>query len=129
MAAKIIFFIFLILFSTKSFADDLFKVYQKDNYVAEIKILDKITSRLEVKKFKLKNINRYKDFEFFIDKCVVDTRKGFREVLALVQIKDFKNKSKDTVFLFNGWMFKTNPALNEFEHPNYDIWLNDCYKG
>ena len=43
-----------------------------------------------------------------------------------VQIKDKKDKSKDSVFLFNNWMFVSNSTINEIEHPSYDIWLKRC---
>ena len=53
-------------------------------------------------------------------------RKGFLETSALIQIKDKKDKSKDSVFLFNNWMFVSNSTINEIEHPSYDIWLKRC---
>ena len=126
MAAKIIVFIFFIFFSFKSFSDELIKILDKESNYAELKIVDKITSKLTVKKLKLKTINKVKDFEIFIDKCVLDKRKGFLETSALIQIKDKKDKSKDSVFLFNNWMFVSNSTINEIEHPSYDIWLKRC---
>ena len=57
---------------------------------------------------------------------MLDKRKGFLETSALVQIKDKKDKSKDSVFLFNNWMFVSNSTINEIEHPSYDIWLKSC---
>ncbi len=126
MAAKIIVFIFFIFFSFKSTSNELIEILDKESNFAELKIVDKITSKLTVEKLKIKKINRVKDFEIFIDKCVLDKRKGFLETSALIQIKDKKDKSKDSVFLFNNWMFVSNSTINEIEHPNYDIWLNRC---
>jgi len=129
MATKIItfiFFIFFSFFSFKCFSDDLVKILDKESNYAELKIVDKITSKLIVKKLKIKTINKVKDFEIFIDKCVLDKRKGFLETSALIQIKDKKDKSKDSVFLFNNWMFVSNSTINEIEHPSYDIWLKRC---
>ena len=129
MATKIItfiFFIFFCFFSFKCFSDDLVKILDKESNYAELKIVDKITSKLIVKKLKIKTINKVKDFEIFIDKCVLDKRKGFLETSALIQIKDKKDKSKDSVFLFNNWMFVSNSTINEIEHPSYDIWLKRC---
>ena len=126
MATKIITFIFFIFFSLKCFSDDLVKILDKESNYAELKIVDKITSKLIVKKLKIKTINKVKDFEIFIDKCVLDKRKGFLETSALIQIKDKKDKSKDSVFLFNNWMFVSNSTINEIEHPSYDIWLKRC---
>ena len=130
MATKIItfiFFIFFSFFSFKCFSDDLVKILDKESNYAELKIVDKITSKLIVKKLKIKTINKVKDFEIFIDKCVLDKRKGFLETSALIQIKDKKDKSKDSVFLFNNWMFVSNSTINEIEHPSYDIWLKRCF--
>ena len=126
MATKIIIFIYLFFFSFSSFANELVKVLNNDNNYAEIKIIDKITSRLTTEKINLKTLKNIKDFEIFIDKCVLDTRKGFLETSALVQIKDIKNQTKDRVFLFNNWMFASNSSINEIEHPNYDISLKSC---
>tara|TARA_B100000941_G_C28485486_1_gene544737 strand:- start:304 stop:687 length:384 start_codon:yes stop_codon:yes gene_type:complete len=126
MATKIIFLLFFIFFNFKITANELVKVLDKENNFVELKIVDKITSRLTIKKLKIKTLNKVKDFEIFVDKCVLDTRKGFLETSALIQIKDQKDKSKDSVFLFNNWMFVSNSTINEIEHPNYDIWLKGC---
>jgi hypothetical protein len=126
MATKIIIFIYLFIFSFSSSGNELVKVLNNDNNYAEIKIIDKITSRLTTEKINLKTLKNIKDFEIFIDKCVLDTRKGFLETSALVQIKDIKNQTKDSVFLFNNWMFASNSSINEIEHPNYDISLKSC---
>lgn len=126
MATKIIIFVFFIFCSFKSFSSELVEILDKESNYVELKIVDKITSKLMVKKLKIKTINIVKDFEIYIDKCVLDKRKGFLETSALIQIKDKKNKSKDSVFLFNNWMFVSNSTINEIEHPNYDIWLKKC---
>ena len=126
MAAKVTFLFLFFLNFSKAFANEQIKILDKSQNTAEIKIIDKITSRLNKVKLNIKTVKKVKDFEIYIEKCVVDERKGFRETSALIQIKDIKNKKKDKVFLFNDWMFATNPAVNEIEHPNYDIWLSKC---
>ena len=126
MATKIIPLFFFIFFSFKSFSNELIEILDKESNYAELKIVDKITSKIIEKKLKIKTVNKVKDFEIFIDKCVLDKRKGFLETSALIQIKDKKDKSKDSVFLFNNWMFVSNSTINEIEHPSYDIWLKRC---
>ena len=126
MATKIIIFIFALFLNFLSHANEMVKVLNKDNNYTELKIIDKITSRLTIEKVNIKTSKKIKDFEIFIDKCVLDTRKGFLEISALVQIKDIKNQTKDRVFLFNNWMFASNSSINEIEHPNYDISLKSC---
>ena len=112
MATKIIIFIYLFFFSFSSFGNELVKILNNDNNHAEIKIIDKITSRLTTEKIKLRTLKNIKDFEIFIDKCVLDTRKGFLETSALVQIKDIKNQTKDRVFLFNNFNWQKEHKKN-----------------
>ena len=126
MATKIIIFFLLVFYSSKLYSNELIKILDKETNFAEIKIIDKITSRLTIEKLKIKTLNKVKDFDIFVVKCVLDKRKGFLETSALVQIKDRKNQSKDSEFLFNDWMFVSNSTINEIEHSNYDIWLNGC---
>ena len=126
MATKIIFFLFLIIYSFQSTSSELITILDKDNNYVELKIVDKITSKITTEKFKIKILKKVKDFEIYVDKCVLDKRKGFLETSALIQIKDKKNMSKDSVFLFNNWMFASNSTINEIEHPNYDIFLKSC---
>ena len=49
------------------------------------------------------------------------------EVTAYMQVRDLKSKSKDKVFIFNGWTFASSPSIRPFDHPVYDIWLKKCY--
>tara|TARA_B100000963_G_scaffold226601_1_gene197684 strand:- start:115 stop:498 length:384 start_codon:yes stop_codon:yes gene_type:complete len=126
MATKVTAIIFFVFFSFKSLSSELLKVLDTEKNYVELKIIDKITSKLTVVKLKIKTLTKVRNFEIFVDKCVLDKRKGFLETAALIQIKDNKDKSKDSVFLFNNWMFVSNSTINEIEHPNYDIWLNGC---
>ena len=54
MATKIIIFIFVLFLSLSSHANELVKVLNKDNNYAELKIIDKITSRLTTEKVNIK---------------------------------------------------------------------------
>jgi len=94
MATKIAFFAFLIFLSFNVNASELVKILDKETNYAEIKIIDKITSRTTLEKLKLKNLNKVKDFEIFIDRCILDKRKGFLEIAALIQIKDIRNETR-----------------------------------
>ena len=127
MATKIVYiFVFLIFFQFESKSNEQVKILENENNFVELNIIDKITSRRSIEKIKIKKFNILKDFEIYVDKCILDSRKGILETSALVQIKDIKNPSKDRVFLFNNWMFATNTAINAIEHPNYDITLKNC---
>tara|TARA_B100000989_G_C19439868_1_gene426804 strand:+ start:12 stop:395 length:384 start_codon:yes stop_codon:yes gene_type:complete len=126
MAAKIVFLIFLIFFAHQTKSNELIKILDNENNYVQLNIIDKITSRLIVEKINIKKLSKVKDFQIYIDKCILDSRKGFLETSIFIQIKDIKDKSKDTVYLFNNWMFSSNSSLNEVEHPNYDISLKSC---
>ena len=127
MATKIVYlFVFLIFLQFESKSNEQVKILENENNFVELNIIDKITSKRSIEKINIKKFNTLKDFEIYVDKCILDSRKGILETSALVQIKDIKNPSKDRVFLFNNWMFATNAAINAFEHPNYDIILKNC---
>ena len=127
MATKIVYiFFFLIFLQFASKSNEQVKILENENNFVELNIIDKITSRRSIEKINIKKFYILKDFEIYVDKCILDSRKGILETSALVQIKDIKNPSKDRVFLFNNWMFATNAAINAIEHPNYDITLKNC---
>ena len=127
MATKIVYiFFFLIFLQFESKSNEQVKILENENNFVELNIIDKITSSRSIEKINIKKFNILKDFEIYVDKCILDSRKGILETSALVQIKDIKNPSKDRVFLFNNWMFATNAAINVIEHPNYDITLKNC---
>ena len=98
---------------------------QKNNYV-KISILDKITSKKQTVDIQIKKKFKIQNFEIFVDRCIKDYRQGYLETLAHVQIKDTNIKTKNIVYIFNNWMFTSYPSLNSFDHPNFDIWLENC---
>ena len=109
----------LIIFSTKSIAGEL-------NF-AEIKILDKVSSKNELLKIKIGKSIKFKDISIKALKCKNSEFDDNPEITAYLQVKDLDNKSNDEVFVFNGWTFSSSPTINPFDHPVYDIWLTKCY--
>ena len=107
-------------------AEKIGYVFQTLNLIPFLSVFENISLSIKFSKKRAAKINNVKDFEIYVDKCILDSRKGILETSALVQIKDIKNPSKDRVFLFNNWMFATNAAINAIEHPNYDITLKNC---
>ena len=99
MAAKIILFLFLVFYNFKSMANELIKVLDQESNYVELKIIDKITSRLTVRKLKIKTLNNVKDFEIFVDKCILDKRKGFLETSAFGYSSPSLCPSSYTVFI------------------------------
>ena len=102
------------------YADDLEGDY------TDIKILDKISSKNTLVKLKNGEEIKYKDLLIKSLKCKNSKFDDNPEITAYIQAKDLTIKSKDEVFVFNGWMFSSSPSINPFDHPVYDIWLTGC---
>ena len=115
-------FVFTISFFLKTVNADILE----GNYT-DIKILDKISSKNTL--IKLKNGERisHKDLSIKSMKCKNSKFDDNPEVTAYLQVRDLNNKTKDDVFVFNGWMFSSSPSIAPFDHPVYDIWLVSCY--
>tara|TARA_Y100001936_G_C15533108_1_gene388623 strand:+ start:94 stop:501 length:408 start_codon:yes stop_codon:yes gene_type:complete len=103
------------------YADDLEGDY------TDIKILDKISSKNTLVKLKNGEEIKYKDLLIKSLKCKNSKFDDNPEITAYIQAKDLTIKSKDEVFVFNGWMFSSSPSIAPFDHAVYDIWLVDCY--
>ncbi len=94
---------------------------------ADIKVLDKISSKNILIKLKNGEEIKHKDLLIKSIKCKNSEFDDNPEVTAYLQVRDLTNKNKDDVFVFNGWMFSSSPSITPFDHPVYDIWLISCY--
>ena len=58
------------------------------------------------------------------DVAIIDVKldKGDNDGIQLLE----HIKTKNIVYIFNNWMFTSYPSLNSFDHPNFDIWLENC---
>ena len=118
-------FFFILIFIYFIFLD----LNSKDNLEGEftiIKILDKISSKNDTIKLKNKEEVFFKDLSVKSLKCSNSEFDDNPEIKAYIQVKDIKNKNKDNVFVFNGWMFSSSPSIKPFDHAVYDIWLIGC---
>ena len=113
--------IILFFYLNFSYADDLEGEY------TDIKVLDKISSKNTLVKLKNGEEIKYKDLLIKSLKCKNSKFDDNPEITAYIQAKDLTIKSKDEVFVFNGWMFSSSPSIAPFDHAVYDIWLVDCY--
>ena len=93
----------------------------------DIKILDKISSKNFLLKLKNGEEKKYKDLLIKSLKCKNSEFDDNPEITAYIQVSDLRNKDKNDVFIFNGWMFSSSPSITPFDHPVYDIWLVKCY--
>ena len=121
---KLIYLVFLFYFCI------IFNSNSKSNLegaFTDIKILDKISSKNTLLKFKNGELKKFKDLSIKSLKCKNSEFDDNPEITAYLQVKDNNIKNKDKVFTFNGWTFASSPTLNPFDHPIYDIWLKKCF--
>ena len=116
-----VFFFYIFIFSSKALASDL------EGNFTNIKVLDKISSKNILIKLKNGEETKNKDLLIKSFKCKNSKFDDNPEITAYIQAKDLTIKSKDEVFVFNGWMFSSSPSIAPFDHAVYDIWLVDCY--
>ena len=118
---KLFFLVFFILILSKlSLADNLIGEF------TNIKVLDKVSSKNKLIKLKNGEDFNYKDLLIKSIKCKNSEFDDNPEITAYIQVKDLRNKDKNDVFVFNGWMFSSSPSIAPFDHPVYDIWLVGC---
>ena len=120
-------FLFLTLFLLSNIYTNLSSSSDLEGSITEIKVLDKISSKNILVKLKNGDETRHKDLSIKSMKCKNSEFDDNPEITAYIQVKDLKNKNKDGVFVFNGWMFSSSPSIAPFDHPVYDIWLVKCY--
>ena len=120
-------FLFLISFLFFNFYADLSSSSDLEGTVTEIKVLDKISSKNVLLELNNGDEIRHKDLSIKSMKCKNSEFDDNPEITAYIQVKDLRNKNKDDVFVFNGWMFSSSPSIAPFDHPVYDIWLVKCY--
>ena len=118
---------FVILFFSLIFTLNLKSADDLEGNFTNIKVLDKISSKNILLKLENGVETRHKDLLIKIMKCKNSEFDDNPETTAYLQVKDLTKKSKDDVFIFNGWMFSSSPSIAPFDHPVYDIWLVSCY--
>ena len=111
-----------LLFYFNSYAEENLE----GNYT-NLKVLDKISSKNILIKLENGIDFKHKDLLIKSIKCKNSEFDDNPEITAYIQVKDLKNKNKDDVFVFNGWIFSSSPSIKPFDHPVYDIRLVDCY--
>ena len=121
-----IFLLFQILLSLL-FSFNLHSVENLEGSYTNLKVLDKISSKNILIKLKNGDDFKHKDLLVKSIKCKNSEFDDNPEITAYIQVKDLKNKNKDDVFVFNGWIFSSSPSIKPFDHPVYDIRLVGCY--
>jgi len=121
----IFFFIFFSFISFISYSEENNKL--QDKQFAEIKILDKVSSKTIKLNLKINEEKPYENLLIKLLKCRNSKFDDNPEVTAYLQVQDITMKDNDKVFIFNGWTFSSSPSVRPFDHPVYDIWLLKCF--
>jgi len=96
-----------------------------DRPVAVLRILDKVTARVE--EIEVWADNPYKFGTLFVTmhSCRETQPEEPPESAAFLDVTEIKAGQEETP-VFKGWMFASSPALSALEHPVYDLWLMRC---
>ena len=97
------------------------KMNNKERIVT-IKILNKITTKVEQLKMRIKENYKYEYLEIYAIDCFLSNEYEKTEKAVYLNIYNRESNKK----IFNGWMLKTLPSISSLEHPIYDVWVEDC---
>jgi len=121
---NLLIFSFLTFFFINNFSfskDSLEGVY------TDLKILDKISSKISLIKLKNGEQLTFKDLSIKSLKCKNSEFDDNPEITAYIQVRDLTDENNNEVFVFNNWMFSSSPSVTPFDHPVYDVRLVSCY--
>ena len=121
---NLLIFSFLTFFFINNFSfsnDSLEGVY------TDLKILDKISSKISLIKLKNGELLTFKDLSIKSLKCKNSEFDDNPEITAYIQVRDLTDENNNEVFVFNNWMFSSSPSVTPFDHPVYDVRLVNCY--
>ncbi len=118
-ALKSLFFFLFI-----SFSPPLFSQYI-ENKKAKIKILDKITTKVETFEIKVNDSINFNSLVVEIFACYRNPPEDIPENYVLLKIYDKIINSEDKA-IYQGWMISSSPSTTPLEHPIYDLWLIEC---
>lgn len=149
MLNKISFFFLIFVVGLSSnralIAEDVFDLLENDNHKvdsyeenfsnnnkfisknsAEIIILNKITAKSEKIVLKLNQSIYVGNLYINLGSCFSGlTESGEKNDIAFLTIEEEKI-DEDSVTLFQNWLFSSNLALNNFDHPAYQVILSHC---
>ena len=118
-ALKLLFFFLFI-----SFSPPLFSQYI-ENKKAAIKILDKITTKVETFEINVNDSINFDSLVIEIFACYKNPPEDIPENFVLLKIYDKIISSEDQA-IYQGWMISSSPSTTPLEHSIYDLWLIEC---
>lgn len=93
--------------------------------VAVLRVLDKITARVEEINVPTESPYKFGTLIITAHSCRVTLPEETPEAAAFLDIGELKEGSTETT-AFRGWMFASSPALSAMENPVYDVWVTGC---
>ena len=102
------------------------KTSKTDKIYINLKALDKITAKTSSFRLAVGEKKFFGPLEIKALKCQVSEGENVLDTVAYIQVKDLSTKDNDSVFLFNGRTFASNPTLQSIDHPIYDLWITSC---
>jgi hypothetical protein len=88
--------------------------------------LDKITAKSSEVIVSLNEAKQLGPLEIKILKCGKVKVNNRIDSVAYMQVKDLTKNENEKVFIFNGWIFASDPSLTPFDHAIYDLQLLNC---
>jgi hypothetical protein len=93
----------------------------------KLRSLDKITARTLTFDAQVGNTIKFGDIFIKIQSCRKPPAIEKNEAAAFLQIWQVDKTTKESRWIFSGWMFSSSPALSGMDHPVYDVWVIDCF--
>lgn len=92
----------------------------------KLRSLDKVTARTLTFDAQVGNTIKFGDIFIKIQSCRKPPPVEKNEAAAFLQIWQVDKTTKESRWIFSGWMYSSSPALSGMDHPVYDVWVMDC---
>lgn len=115
----------LVLMATGAVAQTPAPEDWRQQEVAVLQGLDKVTARISRLEVPIGQTVRFGTFNIRVETCQDLPPTLPPESAAFVHVED-QPPDEQPSELFSGWMFASSPGLNAVEHPVYDVWVASC---
>ncbi len=93
--------------------------------VAEIQVVDKITSHRFTIYARINEYVRFQTMKISVKACYINNPTQVTEAEAYFVILDHP-REHDEYKAFEGWMFASTPSIVALKHPVYDVTIINC---
>ena len=93
--------------------------------VVKLQVLDKITARIFNLEILVGESTKFDSLEIKIYHCKKRPPEEIPEDFVLMEVID-EISPNNFNRVYRGWMLSSSPSVTPFEHPTYDLWVNDC---